>query len=340
MKSDVKVAPKGFSLDQMREFLENGVVLIQDAISSQDVSRYLDALQRIKERHSCLSEHDRSLYGHSPEPYTVLKDKSDENSFCNFTGIVGLDRELEELIDHERHIGFVYDIFGELTKLHISEAFIRPDCRGSNPWHVDGPRMVPFTTYSNVMPLTVRIGYNLTDTLHESMGNLVVLPGSHRRQYFRQADSWERVDGERILLGKSGSMSIQFGSLWHRVDGNTSGVARSNISIGYCPSWVTAGDQVERNPRSDWVGGLTRERRIILRAYDHPYDFSKPPVEDIPLYLDRNEDPYPERFEYPQSVAYNRQKHPTLLERFIEHSGWHHKEERQREVAYSCQGGR
>jgi hypothetical protein len=36
-----------------------------------------------------------------------------------------------ELIDHPRHIGFAYDMFGELLKLHISQFFVRPKADGT-----------------------------------------------------------------------------------------------------------------------------------------------------------------------------------------------------------------
>jgi ectoine hydroxylase-related dioxygenase (phytanoyl-CoA dioxygenase family) len=313
--SEPKIAPKGFTKAQMREFAERGIVVIENAISPDDIQRYLAALERVQANQPCLSDRDLKIYAPSPGELSAGRDPS--KAFCHFTGLVGLDPDLEELIDHERHIGFIHDIYGELTKLHISEAFIRPDSNGRNPWHVDGPRMVPFTAFSPALPLSIRVGYSLTDTPKPSMGNLVIVPGSHRNPYFAAADSWESVPGAEVLSGKAGSIGIMSGSLWHMVSENTSGVTRKNFSIGYCPSWVTPADEICRNPDSEWVKGLPRERRIVLRAYRHPYDFSKPPAEDTPLYLERPGDPYPERFAYPDTVSFHRRKHPTLLERFL-----------------------
>lgn len=312
-----KVAPKGFTVEQMKEFLERGIIVIENAISPNDILRYLAALERIRIRLPSLSERDLRIYSNSPGKVSAKRSIQENVLFCHYTALVSLDPDLEELIDHERHIGFVYDIFGELTKLHISEAFIRPDSNGRNPWHVDGPRMVPFNAFSPTLPLSIRVGYSLTDTPEASMGNLVVIPGSHRNPYFAGADTWDSRKEEKVLLSKAGSVGIMFGSLWHRVDQNTSCVTRKNFSIGYCPSWVTPGDEIERNSNAPWVKQLTRERRIILRAYEHPYDYSKPPVEDTPLFLDRPGDPYPARFSYPDSVSFHRRKHPTLFERFL-----------------------
>lgn len=311
----VKTAPPGFTQDQLKLFLKDGFLVVENAIPGTEVLRYLEALHTVADQMGSLTERDRRIYGKSLIEPNGHPQNAVEEQFLHVEGLVGLNRIFEELIDHERHIGYVYDLFGQLTKLHISEAFIRPDNMGRNPWHVDGPRMVPFSAFAGKLPLQIRVGYWLTDLPHESMGNLVVLPGSHLNPYFAQADTDDSIAGERVLTLKSGSMTIMHGSLWHRVDANTSEVCRKNIYIGYCPSWVTPAERTVKS--AEWVQGLSRERRIILRHYEHPYDYSKPPVEDTPLFLDRAPDPYPWRFTYPEPLSFHRRKQPTLLERFL-----------------------
>jgi len=310
--SRLRVAPPGFTKDQIRQFIECGFLVVQNAISPADVERYLKALDRARERYVDLTERDMRIYS----PSLGAATSESKETFLHIEGLVGRDEDLEELIDHDRHIGFVYDIFGELTKLHISEAFVRPDSNGRNPWHVDGPRMVPFSTFSGDLPLQIRVGYWLTDLPEVSMGNLVVLPGSHRRAYFAHADTTITLPEEHVLRVHSGDMTIMHGSLWHKVDENLSDSVRKNIYIGYCPSWVMPGDQIERD--DGWFDSLPRERRIILRHYEHPYDYSKPPKEDSPLFRERPEDPYPWRFEYSDDLSFHRRKQPTFIERFVE----------------------
>ena len=84
-----------------------------------------------------------------------------------------------ELIDHPRHAGYMYDIYGELLILHISQVFVRPRDSKHNAWHPDGARAVPFGAYAPELPLQVKIGYWLTDLPHPKMGNFVYMPGSH-----------------------------------------------------------------------------------------------------------------------------------------------------------------
>ena len=40
--------------------------------------------------------------------------------------IVERDPVFANLIDNERHVGYAYDLFGELLKLHQSQFFLRP----------------------------------------------------------------------------------------------------------------------------------------------------------------------------------------------------------------------
>jgi len=174
---------------------------------------------------------------------------------------------------------------------------------------------VPFSAFAGELPLQVRVGYWLTDLPHASMGNLVVIPGSHRMPCFAGADTSDEFPGEEVVKLGSGSITIMHSSLWHRVEPNTSAVTRKSIYIGYCPSWVMPADRT--NTDDSWLAGLSRERRIIMRGYSHPYDYSKPPKEDSPLFLDRPDDPFPFTFNYPDSLSFHRRKHPTFLERFL-----------------------
>jgi hypothetical protein len=66
------------------------------------------------------------------------------------------------------------------------------------------------------------------------------------------------------------------------------------------------GDRYHSDP--GWLAGLTRERRIIMRSYDHAYDHAKPPAEDVPLYLDRDTGLDHDPGRYPDHVRLERRK--------------------------------
>ena len=57
------------------------------------------------------------------------------------------------------------------------------------------------------------------------MGNLVVLPGSHREQYMDGYDTHESIPGEMVVCPRKGTMTVMHSSIWHRVEPNESDVS-------------------------------------------------------------------------------------------------------------------
>jgi hypothetical protein len=258
-------APPGFSRQQWEFFEREGYLLLEEAISPADVRRYIDATDRIAADH--------------------LRDRPGK-AFTPWNGIAHLDPVFAELIDHPRHVGFAYDVYGELLKLHNSQAFIRPKGKSETKWHNDGARAVPYSVYAPGLPLQLKVAYWLTDLPHPQMGNLVIYPRSHRSQRF---DAYTRpgpLDGELPVCVKAGTMMLIHCNLFHRVMDNDTEATRYNLFYTYCPSWVCEADRLSCDEA--WLKTLTREQRIIMRSYQHPYDRTKPPADDFPLYLDRD----------------------------------------------------
>ncbi len=257
-------APPGFTRSQWEFFDREGFLLIEDAIPPAEVRRLSSAIQRIA------ADHLRERPG---------------VAFTPWSGIAHLDPVFAELIDHPRHVGFAYDLYGELLKLHNSQAFIRPPGKSETKWHNDGARAVPYAVYAPRLPLQLKVAYWLTDLPQPEMGNLVIFPGSHRSQGFAAYTRPAALQGELPVCVNAGTMMLIHGNLFHRVMDNASDQTRFNLFYTYCPSWVCEADRLACDP--DWLGSLTREQRILMRSYRHPYDRTKPPADDFPLYLDR-----------------------------------------------------
>ena len=99
-----RVAPPGFMEEQRQTFEEEGIVVIEDALTNDEVRQYIEAIDRVA---------------------TTLPEYRD-NAYCNPENIVEFDPVFTGLIDHPRHIGFAYDLYGELLKLHQSQFVLRP----------------------------------------------------------------------------------------------------------------------------------------------------------------------------------------------------------------------
>ncbi|MYA22057.1 MAG: phytanoyl-CoA dioxygenase family protein [Gemmatimonadetes bacterium] len=289
--SAYRIAPPGFTDDEWETFNREGILFFEDALDQAAVDELTAAVDRV-----CQS---------SP------KYRAGETFGCQ--NIVERDPAFAALIDHPRHIGYAYDFFGELLKLHQSQFFIRPPGgERYNLWHPDGARAVPYGTFSPELPLQIKIGFWLTDLPRAKMGNLVVLPGSHRKQYVDEYDSHQPIPGERVVCPRKGTMTFMHSSIWHRVEPNESDVVRKNIFYAYCPAWVTPADRLQSDPA--WLETLNREQRIIMRSYTNAYHNAKPPASDFPLFLDRETGLDRDRDAYRDDVALHRRKRRTWAE--------------------------
>ena len=195
-KQQHRLAPKGFSPEQWEQFTTEGLIVIENALSQDEIDYYLEALDR------CCAA-DSSF---------------DPTKFYMTENIVERDPVFSELIDHPRHVGYVYDIYGELLKLHLSQIFVRPRDGVHNHWHPDGARVVPYAVFAPDLSLQVKVSYWLTDLPCPKMGNFVYKPGSHRSQYSEHYWTHESVPGEKILRVPKGAMTLVQCNTWHRVE--------------------------------------------------------------------------------------------------------------------------
>ena len=287
-----RVAPPGFTSEQWEIFNEDGIIFIEDAISDEGIEIYKDAIDRVASNHP----------------------KYKPGDYLGMQNIVERDPVFTGLIDHERHVGYAYDLFGELLKLHISQFFLRPPGgKQYNQWHPDGARALPYGVFSPKLPLQIKIGYWLTDLPDEKMGNLVVLPGSQKHQYMDGYDTHKSIPGEMVVCPRKGTMTVMHSSIWHRVEPNESDVVRYNIFVAYCPSWVTPADRFHSSP--DWLKTLNREQRIIMRSYGNAYHNAKPPASEFPLFLERETGSEADADKYLDHVQLHRRKRQTMPER-------------------------
>ncbi|MDH6580505.1 phytanoyl-CoA dioxygenase family protein [Kitasatospora sp. MAP5-34] len=278
-------APPGFTPDEWETFERDGILILDDVLSPGETAALRDAVD---------ARTPRARQG----------------------DIVALDSRFVPLIDHPQHVGRMFDVYGDMLKLLSSELFRRePGQANRNNWHFDGPRLLPFGSFSDRAPLRVKVGYWLTALPRKEMGNLIYVPGSHRWDHLPQYHTHEPHPQEKHLTVGPGAMTLMWGGLWHRVDVNRSRTTRRNVFLEYGPSWLVATDRTHTDPQ--WAAGLSRERRIILRAYDDPNQGVKPPAEDVPLYLDRlgQDAPDPVGTRYVDHVPLELRRRTTWVER-------------------------
>lgn len=286
-------APPGFTTAQLEAFDRDGLLVIEHVFSDEEIQIWVEAVLRV-----------RNAHGAAPNQFFALR---------NF---VEADAVFASLIDHPAYVGLVYDLYGEMLKLQLSELFVRGPEDGARPerWHIDGPRVLPYSVFTGDAPMQVKVGIWLTDVARRDMGNLAFVAGSHRSPYFHAYDTDESSPGEDQLLVRRGSLTVMNTALWHRTVPNRSDENRLNLYLGYAPSWLPTTDRATSDPT--WLAALSREQRIIMRSYPTPFGHAKPPADDYPLFLDRETGAEPEIERYRDHVRLLHRKRTTAWERW------------------------
>jgi hypothetical protein len=288
-----RVAPPGFTAEQRAFFDREGYLILPHRLGDDEIARYVEAI----------------------DSHAAGDPKYAPGRFYARENIVELDPVFAELIDHPRHVGFVYDFYGELLKLHLSQFFLRPRGGDRNMWHPDGARAVPYQVFSPDLPCQIKVSYWLTDVPRPGMGNIVLRPRSQRQQYFEHYDTHDPVPDEMVLRVPRGTITLMNCNVWHRVEPNESDVVRKNFFLAYCPSWIVAADRLIND--DTWLKTLSREQRIIMRSYRYAYDHTKPPASDFPLFLDRETGLDHDPAKYPDRIALGRRKRMLAHEKAV-----------------------
>ena len=267
--SDATVELNRLSTVQKERWDRDGYLILSQAMEGAEV----DALRQEVDRLDQLSR-EVGRGADTPLDLNNLIDAPTENLFTDqpdSTRIVDSrpNEVFLDLIDHRLHLGALCDLMGAAIHMAWSHLMIRPPSpTPANRWHRDGPKPYLFPRVDGLMPCQwIRVGWFLTDMDQPDMGNLCVIPGSHRADFpkvskgldhvltitsftqFRQvAQLDEGVPGAQQILARAGDVILLHNALYHCVVRNTSNVSRKNIYYVYTPIWQRLGDRDASSP--------------------------------------------------------------------------------------------
>lgn len=180
------------------------------------------------------------------------------------------------LVCDSRLIGPAYDLYGEMTALHGFDMFVRPaGSSKEHTWHIDGPRRLPYSTFSPSLPLVIKFGVWLTDVEDSSSGAYRYVPGSHLEPCLDAYGVSARLPNEQPLLVQAGDVSIHHSDLWHCVGPNDGNATRYNFFVSYSPAWISPRETfAEVEPLSDLpiLETLLRRYPDLTRRFKPPLD--------------------------------------------------------------------
>lgn len=213
---------------------------------------------------------NRVLGAHAATTFNVLQVIETSNAF-------------DSLLDEPRLFPLIVDLMTPYLQVAGIDLFVRHPASAVTPlhrFHTDGgPSMQKFLPTPGNPPLLIKAQFFLTDTTAVRSGNMLLVPGSHRRRV--------TIEDQNCLVGEArdaievraaaGDVVIHAWTLWHATGQNTTENTRLSVSVRYMPLWA--------RPHYKCVAPATlarltpRQRRLLgdLGGDEAPTEFYTPP---------------------------------------------------------------
>jgi len=179
---------------------------------------------------------------------------------------------IERLIDHPALLPKVRALYGDNFVLQSAWCTAQRAGSQSVGWHQDGSGAYDFKKLAYPVPLVqLRATYHLTDQTQPFMGNMILIPGSHRSPIDLPAAVRKEVYAcpvQEILLAKRGSVLLFHNGVWHSPMPNNMTWDRYNMHFIYSPPWVRRSDRDSTD--SAFLEQTTPLRRALMGDYERP----------------------------------------------------------------------
>jgi ectoine hydroxylase len=223
-----------------------GYVVIPDVLSADEVARCYEASER-------LHADREGGFGQLGRGYETSQD-------------------LERLIDHPAVLPKIRALYGDRFILQASWNTMQPAHAGVGRWHQDGSSAFDFKQLSYPIPLIqLRASFLLSDQTEPGMGNMELIPGSHRSQV-GLPDEVREAKGEvpigHVICATAGSVLLFHNAVWHRTYAHNGDRDRYTAHYVYSPPWVRPADRMENS--EDFLARTTPLRRSLMGQFERP----------------------------------------------------------------------
>ncbi len=261
--------------EQIRQYQDDGYVMVSDVFSTELVQKMRDATDRLVEASRELNASD-NVYDLAPA-HTAQKPR-----VRRIKNPIAVDPVFMEALKHPKLIAALQQLLGpnlrvRNTKLNLKEAHVGDPVE----WHQD------WAFYPHTNQDVLAVGVMLDDCELEN-GPLLVIPGSHKDAiYNHHADGYfcgamdptrDEVDFDKAMActGPAGSFSIHHGRTVHGSAENTSNQPRRLLLYE-----VTAADAW---PLSGTPGAVTTLEEFNSRIFAGQPTL-QPRLEDVPVIM-------------------------------------------------------
>jgi len=179
---------------------------------------------------------------------------------------------LERLMDHPAVLPKVRALYGDRFVLQAAWCTVMPAASEHSSWHQDGSSAYDFRQLGFPVPLLqLRASFNLTDQSELGMGNMALIPGSHRSpvplpQSVRKQPGASPI--QHIIRAARGSVLLFHNGVWHCPMPSNLTYDRYNMHFIYSPPWLRRSDREATDPA--FLARTTPRRRALAGDYDRP----------------------------------------------------------------------
>lgn len=224
-----------------------GYIVIEDVLSPEEVQETLGAAKRLHAGKIAGKLHQIGA-GFEQEP------------------------ALERLIDHPAILPKVRALYKDRFVLQAAWCTVQPAGSQSVGWHQDGSSAYQFKELGYPTPLLqLRVSFNLTDQSELFMGNMMLIPGSHRSHLDLPEAACKQIQAcpiQQVICARPGSVLIFHNGVYHSPMPNNRDFDRYNMHYIYSPPWLRRSDRDATD--SDFLERTTPLRRALMGDYERP----------------------------------------------------------------------
>ncbi|MEP6477504.1 MAG: phytanoyl-CoA dioxygenase family protein [Actinomycetota bacterium] len=259
----------GITVAQRASFDRDGYLVVPGALSSDEIARLREAMEREWWRHRDMPP------VRGAEALHLL-------------AFVGSDEAFLELVDHPVTFPIVVDLLGWNIFMYHCHLDVHPP-QDAEPqvrwmWHQDGGRQNLELETEPRPRMSVKVAYFLSDCREPGRGNLRVIPGSHRWNTLPRLVDGGTADPEGAVpvLAGPGDAVMFDRRLWHMRSPNLSDLTRRALFTAYTYRWVRARDDLHVRP--ELFAEITPVRAQLLGAgSEGAIGYWMPSSQDAPL---------------------------------------------------------
>ncbi len=200
---------KHLSSEQLKQYREDGYMVIPDFLSQDEVRRTQDGIQKVilKRKNQTSDQGGFNLEKVGDENFNAAAKAKEAGLFRKIQGAALYVPEIRDIFTGKKTLDVMEDLMGPDLYYHSSKVMFKPANGGApKPWHQDA------AYWRQYDPRQITIWIALDDATEEN-GCVWAIPGSHKLGHIPHVHQELQVEESRIDLKKAIPVPVKSGGL-------------------------------------------------------------------------------------------------------------------------------